>query len=191
MRQTVGVLGLQGDFKMHLRMLNRVGVSSRIVRWPKDLAECSGLILPGGESTTFLNLLHRTGLFDALVGYAETHPIMGTCAGLIIMAGRVINHAMQPLSLLDADVERNAYGRQVDSFSAKIRITISGDSPFEGVFIRAPKIVRTGPGVDVLGWHGDDPVMIREGNKLGLTFHPELTRDPRIHRYFCLDMVES
>jgi 5'-phosphate synthase pdxT subunit len=185
MKQTVGVLGLQGDFALHAQSLKRIGVDVRIVRWPEELDGCSGLILPGGESTTFVKLLIKTGLFDAIRDFGASHGVMGTCAGLITLAKRVTNDGLDTLALIDLDAERNAYGRQVDSFVDTVAVPVLGNKPkFEGVFIRAPKINRMGKGVEVLGTHGEAVVMARNARVLVTTFHPELTQDTRIHRYF-------
>lgn len=186
----VGVLGIQGDFALHLRSLKRIGVDSFIVRYPEELKECDGLILPGGESTTFLKLLSKTGLFDGIREFGKSHPLMGTCAGLITLAIRISNDTTRSLGLIDVEVERNSYGRQVDSFIEPIHIPIFKNKPeFEGVFIRAPKILSLGNGVEALGYHGDVTVMVRNERVLAMTFHPELTKDGRIHRYFVDEFV--
>ena len=192
MAPTVGVLGLQGDFALHEKSLKKAGIPSRVVRWPEELEDCGGLILPGGESTTFVKLLKKTGLFDAIRQFSTTRGVMGTCAGLITLAARVVNDGFDTLDLIDVEVERNAYGRQVDSFADHVRIPVFGDKPeFEGVFIRAPKIVSLGRGVEALGFHGDDVVMARNERVLVTTFHPELTRDLRIHAYFVETFVRK
>ena len=185
MGMTVGVLGLQGDFARHQASLKRMGVRTRVVRWPEELDGCDGLILPGGESTTFVKLLKATGLFDGIRAFAKDRGVMGTCAGLVTLATRVSNPTVPSLGLIDLEVERNAYGRQVDSFVDHVRIPVFDDKPeFEGVFIRAPKIVSLGRGVEALGFHKDDVVMAKNERVLVTTFHPELTRDLRIHAYF-------
>jgi 5'-phosphate synthase pdxT subunit len=190
MAVTVGVLGLQGDFALHQKALKRIGVESRIVRYPEEMELCHGLILPGGESTTFIKLLRKTGLFDGVRKFAEVYPLMGTCAGLIVLATRITNEDFETLGLIDMEIERNSYGRQVDSFIDKIRIPKFKDKPeLKGVFIRAPRIRSLGDGVEPMGFHGDDVVMARNERILAMTFHPELTKDGRIHRFFVEEMI--
>lgn len=186
MARTVGVLGLQGDFAKHIHSLNRLHVPTKVVRWPDDLSGCDALILPGGESTTFTNLMQKTGLFESIQVFGRTKPMFGTCAGLIVLAKEVLGASINPLGLIDIQVERNAYGRQVDSFSDSIDVSpIFKDNPvLDAVFIRAPKITNFGCDVHVLGTHGNDTVLARNENVLVATFHPELTRDVRIHQYF-------
>lgn len=190
MRKKVGVLGIQGDFALHVQSLKRIGVDSLIVRYTEELKSCDGLILPGGETTTFIKLLNKTGLFESIREYGKSHPLMGTCAGLISLATRVSNDHIETLGLIDVEVERNSYGRQVDSFIDDIQMPILKEKPqFEGVFIRAPKILSLGDGVEALGYHGDVIVMVRNERVLAMTFHPELTEDGRIHQYFVDEFV--
>lgn len=191
MADTVGVLALQGDFARHLESLKRLHVSARAVRWPDELEACRGLILPGGESTTFVNLLRKTGLYEAIIAFAIDRPVMGTCAGLITLSTEVVNGAMDTLGLINCQVERNAYGRQIDSFFNPIRIPMFRENPaYEGVFIRAPRIRSFGADVEALGFLEQEIVMARNRRILVCTFHPELTRDTRVHRYFVQEMVE-
>jgi pyridoxal 5'-phosphate synthase pdxT subunit len=179
----VGVLALQGDFALHLAALARLGVPAREVRTPRDLEGLRALVLPGGESTTMLTLMAGTGMEAAVREfYHGGGAVFGTCAGLILLARRVSGPEQRSLGLLDGDVERNAYGRQRDSFETAL--DFGNGTPLRGVFIRAPRLVRIGPGVEVLARVGDDPVLVREGRLLAATFHPELTEDTRIHRYF-------
>lgn len=186
----VGVLGLQGDFALHVQSLKITGVESRIVRTPEELKACGGLILPGGESTTFVNLLKKTGMFDAIRNYAKDRAIMGTCAGLITLATEVAGDSLETLGLIDLCVERNAYGRQVNSFVDTVTFSALKDKPeFEGVFIRAPKIRALGKGTKPVGTYQSEPVAVRNQNVLVMTFHPELTDDARIHEYFVREMV--
>lgn len=182
-RPTVGVLGLQGDFREHLRMLERLGVSGEDVRTPDDLERVDGLILPGGESTTIARLMRESGLWEAVRGRGRAGmPLYGTCAGMILLAREVTDGKPEPLGLMDISVARNAYGRQVDSFEADLEIR--GIGPFHTVFIRAPRVVRWGPEVDVLAELGGAPVLVRQGEFLAGSFHPELTEDARVHEYF-------
>jgi len=192
MKRVVGVLGLQGDFALHQKCITRIRATPRVVRWPDELTECEGLVIPGGESTTFIKLLEKSNLFEAVKEFAKERPVMGTCAGLIILAKRLVNDDMKTLGLIDIEVERNSYGRQVDSFNDKVRIKIFKDNPeFEGVFIRAPRIISLGRDVEPLAFHENDVVMAKSNNILVLTFHPELTKDLRIHRYFVEKMIGS
>jgi len=187
----IGVLSIQGDFEKHLQMCNNLNVDALPVKTPSQLSSCDALILPGGESTTFVNLLHKHGLWKELALFTQAKPVFGTCAGLIVLAKQVDKNQIETLGSIDIKVVRNAYGRQVDSFIDNVKIDLgNGDFDFEGVFIRAPKILRLGTGVRALGWHGDDAVLAEQGNILVATFHPELTSDERIHKYF-INKVKS
>ena len=181
----VGVLALQGDFERHQAVIRKLGVEVFPVRKPMDLASCQGLIIPGGESTTLVKLLKESGLFDKIPNYASRFPIFGTCAGLILIASKVINNPVESIPLLDVTVQRNAYGRQIESFTDKIQLNLRGKSySIEGVFIRAPKIIEIGEGVRRLGSHKNDIVLVQKDNILAATFHPELTDSTIIHGYF-------
>ena len=185
--KTVGVLALQGDFEAHQRAIERAGgpglaVRALPVRTAAELAPCDGLIVPGGESTTMLKLLEREAMADPIRRFAEKKPVYGSCAGAILLA-REVTHPQQPsLGLLDITVERNAYGRQIDSRIARIPMPEGGD--MEAVFIRAPIIRRLGPGSTVLAQYNGDPVWVEQGHNMVTTFHPELTGDSRVHRRF-------
>ena len=178
----VGVLAIQGDFARHAEALASAGLESREIRRPEELDAVSGLVLPGGESTTYLKFFEREpGWPDALRRFAASgKPVLATCAGLILLAAGVENPPQRSLGVLDVDVVRNAYGRQVDSFIGEAE-TREGES-VEAVFIRAPKIARVGADVEVLARTGKDPVLVRRGNVYGATFHPELSADPGVHR---------
>ena len=182
---TIGVLALQGDFAEHVAALRGIGASVQEVRTPADLELVSALIIPGGESTTISRLMDRWGLRQPIVAAAKDGmPIWGTCAGLIMLADNVIDGSVPPLGLMHLAVERNAYGRQVDSFETDLAIPEFGPAPMHAVFIRAPVIRAVGPAVQVLGKLGDGtPVAVRERNLLGSSFHPELTPDHRFHAY--------
>ena len=180
----IGVLALQGDFDAHRRRLEELGAEVVLVKKPEQLDQIDGLIIPGGESSAFLKLLGEEG-FAKLREFVLTRPSFGTCAGAILLAKEVENPKQSALGALDITVQRNAYGRQMDS---SIREGQFQNSPIEMVFIRAPKIARIGPGVEVIAREGADPVMVRHGQTLAATFHPELSDDPRIHQYF-LEMV--
>ncbi|HYL80458.1 MAG TPA: pyridoxal 5'-phosphate synthase glutaminase subunit PdxT [Candidatus Acidoferrum sp.] len=183
---TIGVLALQGDFREHREVLERLEVSAPEVRLPRDLDGLDGLVIPGGESTTIVRLLGTSGLLDPLRGLARGGlPIWGTCAGMILLARRLDSTGIPALEAMDIAVRRNAFGRQVDSFEADLLIPALGDSPFHAVFIRAPIIEDVGPGVEVLArLHNGTPVAARQGRLLATAFHPELTADDRLHRFF-------
>ncbi|HVF89975.1 MAG TPA: pyridoxal 5'-phosphate synthase glutaminase subunit PdxT [Blastocatellia bacterium] len=184
----IGVLAIQGDFAAHARALARLGVSPFEVRTESGLEGIDGLVLPGGESTTMLKLLTEENLIGAIKALALAgRPLFGTCAGAILLASEVTNPAQSSLGLIDIGIERNAYGRQVDSFIGEARTVLEGGS-LEAVFIRAPRIKRVGADVEVLADVGGEPVFVREKSILAATFHPELTEDSRPHAVF-LDLV--
>jgi 5'-phosphate synthase pdxT subunit len=182
----IGVLALQGDFDAHRLRLEQLGAVVTLVRKPEQLNGLDGLIIPGGESGTFLKLLSAEG-FEQLQAFVATKPTFGTCAGCILLAHEVENPPQPGLDALDIRVRRNAYGRQLES---SIRQGSFRGAPLEMVFIRAPKIVHVGAGVEVLAIEGDDPVMVLKGKTLAATFHPEMTANPAVHQYF-LDMIGS
>ena len=191
----VGVLALQGDFEAHTRALERAGAEPVEVRTTAELDSVRGLVIPGGESTTMMKLMHDYGLITPIKKMAARQvPIWGTCAGMICIARMAINpdsSAMQTLALMDITVRRNAFGRQVDSFEAELEVTELQGGPFHGVFIRAPYIEKAGGGVQVLSSLPDGEIVAaRQGNLMATSFHPELSSDPRIHRYFA-DIVKS
>jgi 5'-phosphate synthase pdxT subunit len=188
----IGVLALQGDFARHARALARCGAEAVEVRKPEQLTDLDGLIIPGGESTTLLKLMEAWGFVPALEKFhGAGKPIFGTCAGLILLAREVESPRQFSLGFIDVTVERNAYGRQRESFEASGTAKLGPEPvPLEMVFIRAPRIKRVGPRVQVLAEHGGEPVMARQDRVLVATFHPELTDSTEVHRYFC-DMVEQ
>ncbi|HEV3306481.1 MAG TPA: pyridoxal 5'-phosphate synthase glutaminase subunit PdxT [Candidatus Sulfotelmatobacter sp.] len=180
----IGVLALQGDFDAHRRRLEELGAEVVLVKKPEQLDGIDGLVIPGGESGTFLKLLGEEG-FEKLKQFVRLKPTFGTCAGAILLAAEVDNPKQAGLGAIDIGIRRNAYGRQVDS---SIREGKFGAGPLEMVFIRAPKISRVGPGVEVIATEGTDPVAVRQGRAMAATFHPELSEDNRIHQAF-LDLV--
>jgi 5'-phosphate synthase pdxT subunit len=184
----VGVMALQGDFAAHGRMLDRIRCPWVEVRKSAQLAEVAGLIIPGGESTTLLKLIGTCNMEPALRNFhAAGKPIFGTCAGVILLATEVTNPSQHCLGLLDVTVERNSYGRQVDSFETQGEYCTNGQGtvrPLEMVFIRAPRITRVGRGVQVLARHDDEPVLVSAPHLLGATFHPEMASDPTVHESF-------
>ena len=188
----IGVLALQGDFALHRQALARIEVESAEVRKPVALDAVDGLIIPGGESTTLLKLMDAWEFVPALEKFhAAGKPMFGTCAGLIVLAREVLNPNQFSLGLIDVAVERNAYGRQKESFETEGEATLDGQPrPLRMVFIRAPRIRRLGPAVTRLASHGGDCVMARQGSVLVAAFHPELTDDPTVHAYFAR-MVEA
>jgi pyridoxal 5'-phosphate synthase pdxT subunit len=177
----VGVLALQGDFEAHGRRLRELGAEVTFVRKPEQLESLDALIIPGGESTTFLNFLEERGFLDRLRDFVRAKPTFGTCAGAILLAKEVSNPPQPSLAALDIDIRRNAYGRQINSF---IGSTESALGPIEMVFIRAPRVERTGPQVEVLARHGGDPVLVRQGHIMAATFHPELSEQSTVHAEF-------
>jgi 5'-phosphate synthase pdxT subunit len=180
----VGVLALQGDYAAHCAAIERAGAQPFEVRSLGDIDAAQALVLPGGESTVMGNLLVRFGLLDRLVErIAAGLPVFGTCAGLILLAARVEGYTQPGIGLLDVTVRRNAYGRQVFSFRTPIRTSVPGAENIEAVFIRAPKITTRGPKVEVLAEYEGSPILVRQGNILGGTFHPELVDGAGIHRY--------
>ncbi|MEN8007950.1 MAG: pyridoxal 5'-phosphate synthase glutaminase subunit PdxT [Candidatus Krumholzibacteriota bacterium] len=191
MSKPVGLLTLQGDYDKHRQAFHALGRETFDVRRPAELAEVSCLVIPGGESTTLTRLVDRAGLREPLGAFAAEKPVMGTCAGLIMLAAELTgeerpDYGVKPLGLLDCTVMRNGYGRQIDSFTAPLSLDrLNGiQEPFPAVFIRAPRITSVGPEVEVLASYRDEPVIIRQGHLLAMAFHPELTADQRIHRFF-------
>jgi len=189
MKKRVGVLALQGDFEAHQKALERAGAEAVAVRTAEALADLDGLVIPGGESTTMLKLLDYMNLKEPLREFAEKKPVFGTCAGAILLAKDVQNPAQESFGAVDLTVERNGYGRQLDSRVAMLHPAAEfgervGEGDVEAVFIRAPIIRRTGPGVKVLAEYAGDPVLVEQGRHLIATFHPELTADARVHQLF-------
>jgi 5'-phosphate synthase pdxT subunit len=194
---TIGVLALQGDFIEHEAILRRLNVNTRQVRSAGDLRDLHGLIIPGGESTTFCRLMLDFNLYEPLRAFVKTGtPVWGTCAGMIVLARQASDLEFPTLEALDIEVLRNAYGRQVDSFEADLDVPQLGPAPFHAVFIRAPVVAAVGPRVEVLasvrreGAEVETPVALRQGVLMATSFHPELTTDSRFHNYF-VDLVKS
>ncbi len=181
----IGILALQGDYVKHARAVEKLGHTSICLKEADTLQKCDKLIIPGGESTAIIRLIEKLKLRPALLEFAAEHAVMGTCAGLILLSKIPGNLPFPSLGLIDIEVERNAYGRQIDSFIDTVQITLNGqEQDFEGVFIRAPKIKKYAETVEILGYHGTDVVMAQDKNILVCSFHPELTNDLRIHDFF-------
>lgn len=187
---TIGILALQGAFDAHARMLQSLGAKTILVRKPPQLDGIDGLVIPGGESTTFLKALERDSFFDILKDFVKAKPTFGTCAGVILIATEVTNPAQKSLGALDVTVERNAYGRQNDSRILEAETRLPG-GPIEMLYIRAPRITRTGPGVEILAERDGFPTLVRQGHLLAATFHPELAHDTRVHQLFLQSVQES
>jgi 5'-phosphate synthase pdxT subunit len=189
----IGVLAIQGDFSEHRQALRRIGVESEEVRLPAQLDGVDGLIIPGGESTTIVQLIDIFDFREPLRAKVQSGlPVWGTCAGMIVLADRLTDRRPEPLHLMDIDVSRNAFGRQVDSFEEDLVIEDVEGPPFRGVFIRAPVVNRVGEGVEVLSTiAGGRPVAVKQGGMLATAFHPELTDDSRLHELFLKIVKES
>jgi len=189
-KHTIGVLAIQGNYASHAQALTEAGATPVEVRKSGQLAGVDGLVLPGGESTTMLKFLEKHGFFAALQQFCTVKPVFGTCAGAILLAREVLNPPQRSLGLLDATVERNAYGRQIDSAIITAQTALEG-GPLEMVFIRAPRIVSVGPGVEVLAQRDGFPTLVRQGRIMAATFHPELSKDRRVHRLFVASVAKD
>lgn len=181
----IGILALQGNFHAHLQKLDELNISAKEIRYPNQLKDIDGLIIPGGESTTINNLMKRVGFHREIKIFAEKKPILGTCAGLIMMSTFIENdNRVAPLGILEIEVSRNAYGRQADSFAGKININIDNQIPaIKAPFIRAPKIINISKSIEVIGTYRNDIVAVKSGIHMGLTFHPELSDTTFFHNY--------
>ena len=180
----IGILALQGDFNKHRLILEQLELEQSLVRYPSDLNHVGGLIIPGGESTTMTKLMTRSGFYEYITSFANTNPVLGTCAGLIMMSNQAKDKRIKTLGLLDVDVERNASGRQIHSICVPLNVDIIGKSqPMDATFIRAPKIVRCGPNVNVLATFNGSPCAVQSGLHLGLSFHPELNGVSIFHEF--------
>ncbi len=183
MINTVGVLALQGAYQKHVKSLSQLGVKSRLIRKATELDNCDALILPGGESTTISLLIQKNGLFEPIKNFAKNHAVMGVCAGMIMMADEVDDERVAPLGLMPFRALRNFYGSQVHSFTADIKLCFDNNT-FKAPFIRAPGLENLTSDITILARHNGDAVMIGAGNHIALSFHPELTDDTRIHKYW-------
>ena len=194
---SVGVLALQGDVEKHAQRLSACGARAVMVRLPRDLAGLAGIVLPGGESTTMSRLLRTSGLMEPLAEFMQAKPVLATCAGMILLAKEVDQLPYASFGLMDIAVARNAWGRQVFSFQEEILWRPAagngskGPAAFKAIFIRAPRVVRMGPEVELLAELRGEPVAVRQGKLVALTFHPELTGDLRVHRWFLEELVAA
>ena len=180
----IGVLALQGDYSKHLEILEKLKISSCEIRYPHQLNEINGLIIPGGESTTMTDLIERNDLHNNIITFSNKNPILGTCAGLIMMSRSVNDTRVKSLNILDIEVDRNAYGRQVNSFRDELSVSISGKvENISATFIRAPKINRMGRDIEIISSYNNEPVAIKQGIHVGLAFHPELDGVTLFHEY--------
>ena len=189
MDKVVGVLALQGAYQKHIDILQALGVSAHTVRYPHELDDCSALIIPGGESTTISLLIQKNGLYEPIKAFAENHPGMGVCAGMIMMATEVDDDRVKPLGLIPFKALRNHYGRQVHSFTTDIKLDFDNDGQaFPAVFIRAPGVDKVSSDVQILARtksnDKDEAIILNKGHHIALSFHPELTNDTRIHDYW-------
>lgn len=185
----IGVLALQGAFAKHISMLEKLGAKGVLIRKPAELKSCDALIIPGGESTTMMRQMEFIDFFDSFREFTRTKPVFGTCAGLILMSDKILSDKMQPFHLLDITIERNAFGRQVESFETEVDYHENGSEKSKpqklpAVFIRAPRIKQIGKDVQILATFQGEPVLVQQGPHLGATFHPELTGNPTIHSHF-------
>ena len=193
-KPAIGVLAIQGNYASHAQALTEAGACPSLVKTPQELRldgqSLDGLVLPGGESTTMLKFLEKHRFFEALEEFCGTKPVFGTCAGVILMAREVLNPVQRSMGVLDVVVERNAYGRQIDSVIITAETALAG-GPLEMVFIRSPRIRQIGPGVEVLARRDGFPVLVRQNRILAATFHPELSHDRRVHRLFVASVAAS
>ncbi len=182
-RLTIGVLALQGNFNQHIQMLNALSVKSIKIKYGYQLDSCGALIIPGGESTAISKLIFKARMHETISEFSKTRPVFGVCAGMILLSSNTDTNNLKTLKIMNYKVKRNAFGSQINSFSDKIKIK-NFDNKFKAVFIRAPKVYKASSKIEILSIYNDEPVMIRENNHICTTFHPELTNDLRIHKYF-------
>ena len=180
----IGILALQGNFEQHKIMFDILGIDNIFIRYSSDVETCDAIVIPGGESTTISKQIDRNNLRYVLQEYSKTNPLFGTCAGMILLSSTNGSTNLQPLGIMDFTVDRNAYGRQIESFSDDLQLDFCDDANFHGVFIRAPKISKIGRGIKILANYKKQPVMITDGRHFVTTFHPEIGSDVRIHNYF-------
>ncbi len=180
----IGILALQGNYNCHYEILKSLNVGVKFVKYSEDLDGCNGLIIPGGESTAISIQINRYKLKDAIINFSNDKPIFGTCAGMIMLSSRLNSNNVDSLGIMDFDIDRNAWGRQVNSFTDKVKLSFDSKSFFNGIFIRAPKIKSVGSKVKIIAKYKTEPVMLSDGRHIACSFHPELGNDNRIHSYF-------
>ena len=180
----IGILALQGNYHQHKKVIDILGIQNTFIRHANELDKCDSLIIPGGESTTISKQIDNNNLRNILTEYSTTNPIMGTCAGMIMLSSSVPTDNMMPLNVMDFQVERNAWGRQIHSFSANIDLEFDRDRSFHTVFIRSPKISKISRDIEILSMYNNEPILLSDGMHLVSTFHPEIGNDYRIHEYF-------
>ena len=180
----IGILALQGNFSQHKIMFDILGIDNILIRYSSDVDKCDAIVIPGGESTTMSNQIDRNNLRQTLKEYAKTNSLFGTCAGMILLSSTNGSKNLHPLGIMDFTVNRNAYGRQIESFSDDLQLDFCDDTNFHGFFIRAPKIVKIGKNIKILAKYKKEPVMITDGRHFATTFHPEIGSDIKIHNYF-------
>ncbi len=186
----IGILAFQGDFKLHENILNKLNIKTKLIKYKKQLEEIDGLIIPGGESTVMSKMLIRNNFDLCIKNFSKQHSIYGTCAGAILMSSKCSDVNIKNMSIVDVEVERNAWGRQIDSFSDKIELSFSKKFKFDATFIRAPKFTINNGDVEVLSKYKEEPVLIRNKKHLVSSFHPEIKEDLRIHKYF-IEMISE
>ena len=191
MVRKVGVLALQGNYIQHKRMLDILGKDNILVQYPLELEQCDLLIIPGGESTAISKQIDRNNFRPILMEFAETNTVFGTCAGMILLSSTKESNNLKPLGVMDFKTERNAYGRQVNSFSGNLHLEIDNTDNFKALFIRAPKVSNIGKGINILATYKNHPVMVTDGRHFATTFHPEIGNDVRIHEYFTNQIDEK
>ncbi|MBT3477903.1 MAG: pyridoxal 5'-phosphate synthase glutaminase subunit PdxT [Candidatus Marinimicrobia bacterium] len=180
----IGVLALQGDYAKHIQILNMLQIPAKEIRYPSELVEIKGLVIPGGESSTMTDLMKRIGFHEPLRNFAKKYPILGTCAGLIMMSSTAPDSKVEPLNVLDVEVDRNGYGRQIHSFTKELPVQLNGTvTEVPATFIRAPKITKVNNGVEIISEYKGNPVAVKQGHHLGLSFHPELDGITIFHNY--------
>ena len=180
----IGILALQGNFGQHKKKFDLLGIDNIFIRYSSDVEKCDAIVIPGGESTTMSKEIDRNNLRHVLKEYSKTNSLFGTCAGMILLSSNNESKNLQPLGIMDFTINRNAYGKQIESFSDDLQLNFSDDTDFHAVFIRAPKISQIGKSIKILANYNKQPVMITDGRHFVTTFHPEIGSDVRIHNYF-------
>ncbi len=191
MVNNVGILGLQGNFAQHKAVLNKLGVRNSIVLYPENLDNCDLLIIPGGESTAISKQIDRNVFRSPLLEFIKDRPVFGTCAGMILLSNTANTYNLNSLNAMNFEVDRNAYGTQINSFKADLDLAFDKEKKFKGYFIRAPKIIKLGSGVIPIAYHENDPVMVTNGLHYATTFHPEIGNDYRVHEYIINKLNEK